>query len=60
MAHHGVADRALGEPVPVRSAEADRGHPEESLPVTGFRCRLVVQAKVAGAVEPERLHCGWP
>ena len=60
LLQHGVADRALDEPVPVRSAETDRGHPEESLPVARLRLRLVVQAKVAGAVEAERLHCGWP
>ena len=58
LPQHGVADRALDEPVPVRSTEPDRGHPEEHLAVAGSGLRLVVQSKVAGAVEAERLHTG--
>ena len=56
----GVADRALGEPVPVGAAEADRRHANEQLALTRLGRRLLVQAKVAWAVQTQRLHRSCP
>jgi hypothetical protein len=58
----GVADPRLLEPVPVGAAQADGGHAHEHLAGCCSRRRLVVQAKVAGAVKAKHLHdrgC-WP
>ena len=56
----GVADRALDEPVPVGAAEADRRHANEQLALARLGRRLLVQAKVAGAVQSQRLHRSCP
>ncbi len=58
----GVADPRLLEPVPVGPAEADGGHAHEHLAGRRRGRRLVMQTKIAGAVEAEHLHdrnC-WP
>jgi hypothetical protein len=38
-----VADPPFEEPVPVRTAQADGGHPDENLAVARLRRRLVVE-----------------
>jgi hypothetical protein len=56
----GVADPAFEEPVPVRTAQADRGHAHENLSVARLGCRLVVEPEIAGAVKANGLHGRWP
>jgi len=58
----GLADPAADEPVTVGAAEPDRRHPEQHLAVRRLGRRLVVQADVARAVQPQHLHASrsWP
>jgi hypothetical protein len=51
-----IADPAFRVPVAVGAAQADRGHAEQHLALGGLRLRLLVEADVARAVDPENLH----
>ncbi len=57
--HRGIADRALGEPVPVGAAQADGLHAQEQLALARLGRLFVAEAKVADTVQPEGLH-RWP
>ena len=55
---HRVADAALEEPVTVGAAETDSADTHEHLPGLWLRVRVLVHSKLAGRVQPKRLHVG--
>ena len=51
-----VADPSLEQPVTIRAAKPDRVHPQQHLARIRIGLGLVVETKVAGRVQPQRLH----
>jgi hypothetical protein len=51
-----VADPAIHEPVPIRSAQADRRYPDERIVGAGIGHRFVVEPQPAIRVEAEGEH----
>ena len=55
-----VADPAGRHPVAIGAAQAHGAHPHDRFARLRLTVRLLVQAQVAGSVQPERFHSGCP
>jgi hypothetical protein len=60
LAQHRIADPSLEEPMAVGAAQPDAADAHERVALPRLGVRLVVQQQLAGRVETQRLHVGWP